>query len=110
MPSDALNPLLEEFLAAADAVSATRPGVDPELARELMREAATMLHDGLALEGLDDHDARVAIKALSVDLVAEDPEAALRARCQSPVAELGELHDPEAVVGAYSVAAAILRL
>jgi hypothetical protein len=110
MPSSAGNPLLDEFLAAADAAARTRPGVDPELARELMQEAATMLHNGLALDGLDDHDTRAAITALSHDLVAADPEAALRARRQATVDDPGDLHDPEAVSGAYLVAAAILRL
>jgi hypothetical protein len=110
MPSDDVNPLLEEFLAAADAAARSRPEVDPELARELMAEAAIMLHNGLALDGLDDHDTRAAITALAGDLVAADPEAALRARFQTTLDEPGDLHDPEAVSGAYRVAAAILRL
>jgi hypothetical protein len=110
MPSSAVNPLLDEFLAAADAVAGSRPGVDPELARELMQEAATMLHNGLAIDGLDDHDTGAAITALALDLVAEDPEAAVRARRQATLEDPGDLHDPEAVAGAYLVAAAILRL
>ncbi|HET6938587.1 MAG TPA: hypothetical protein VFI19_08285 [Nocardioides sp.] len=110
MQSSAVNPLLEEFLAAADAVARARPEVDPELARELMAEAATMLHNGLALDGLDDHDTRSAITALALDLVAEDPEAALRARPQATLEDPGNLHDPESVSRAYAVAAAILRL
>lgn len=110
MPSSAENPLLDEFLAAADAVARTRPEVNSELARELMQEAATMLHNGLALDGLDDHDTHAAITALSLDLVAPDPEAALRARREATLADPGDLHDPEAVSGAYLVAASILRL
>jgi hypothetical protein len=110
MTSDAANPLLDQFMAAADTVAEARPGVDPELARELMQEAATRLHNGLALDGLDDHDTRAAITALSLDLVAEDPEAALRARHQATLDDPGDLHDPHAVAGAYLVAAAILRL
>jgi hypothetical protein len=110
MATGAENPLLEEFLAAADAVAQARPEVDRDLARELMHEAATMLHNGLALDGLDDHDTRAAVTALSLDLVAEDPEAALRARRRATLEDPGDLHDPDAVSGAYLVAAAILRL
>jgi hypothetical protein len=110
MPSGVENPLLEEFLAAADAVARARPEVDRGLARQLMQEAATMLHNGLALDGLDDHDTRAAVTALADDLVAEDPEAALRARREATTEDPGDLHDPVAVAGAYLVAAAILRL
>ena len=38
------------------AVARARPEVDPEMAREMFHEAATLLDNGLALDGLDDHD------------------------------------------------------
>jgi len=56
MPSELANPMLAPFLAAAEAAAKARPEVDVELARELLAEAATMLHNGLALDGLDEHD------------------------------------------------------
>ena len=103
------NPLLPAFLAAAENVATTRPEVDLEVARELMSEAATMLYDGLALEGLDDHDTSVAVEALARALVAPDPAVAVRERAEAVLAEDG-LHEPQVVSGALLVAASILRL
>jgi hypothetical protein len=108
-PSRAALPL-DQFLATAEAVARARPEVDLEMAREVFAEAATLLHDGLALDGLDDHDARAVVAGLCVDLVAEDPGAAVRARSRATSAAAGELHDPEAVSAAYLTAAAILQL
>ncbi len=99
----------DEFLAAAEGAAAVRPDVDLELARELMLEAATMLDDGLAFEGLDDHDTRAAAAALATDLVAEDPGAAVRARAEA-MRESAELHDPESVSRSCLLAAAMLQL
>jgi hypothetical protein len=110
MPADSGGPPLAQFLAAAEAVAQARPEVDLEMAREVFREAATLLHDGLALDGLDEHDTRAAVAALCVDLVAEDPGAAVRARSRAVLATPGELHDPEAVSVAYLMAASILQL
>ncbi len=99
----------DEFLAAADRASSTRLDVDTELARELMLEAASMLDDGLAFDGLDDHDTRAVAEALADDLVAEDPGAAVRARAETVLASPG-LHDPESVSRSCLIAAAILQL
>ena len=110
MPNDVANPMLAPFLAAADTVAQARPEVDLELARELLAEAAAMLHNGLALDGLDEHDTAAAVEALSVDLVAPDPGAAVRARAEAALAEPGDLHDSEAVWAAYLTAIAILQL
>jgi hypothetical protein len=74
------NTILEPFLRAADAASRQRSDVDADIARELMAEAATLLHNGLALDDLDAHDAAAVIDVLSNDLVARDPGAAVRAR------------------------------
>jgi hypothetical protein len=105
-----LNPMQEPFLAAADAAARDRPGVDRDLARELMAEAATLLHNGLALDGLDEHDATAAIALLSRDLVAPDPSAAVSARTDSVLNEPGKFHDPQGVSAAIRYAAGILQL
>ncbi len=102
------NPLMEPFMATADATAAARSEVDLEMAREVFHEAATMLHNSLALDGLDDHDLQVVVTGLCSALVSEDPGAAIRSRA----AESGgaDLHDPEAVAGAYLVAVSVLQL
>jgi hypothetical protein len=110
MPASNLGPPFAQFLATAEAVARARPEVDLEMAREVLQEAATLLHDGLAFDGLDEHDAGAAVAALCTDLVAEDPGAAVRARSQAALEDPGDLHDPEAVSAAYLVAASILQL
>lgn len=109
MSSALVNPMLEPFLAAAEEAARTRPEVDLDIARELMEEAATMLHDGLALDGLDEHDTAVVAANLAADLTAVDPAAAVLAR--SAQSDPGaEVHDAEAVAASYLIAAAMLRL
>jgi hypothetical protein len=110
MPPSNASPPFDQFLATAEAVAQARPEVDLEMAREVFHEAATLLHDGLALDGLDGHDAHAVVAGLCVDLVAEDPGAAVRARSQTTMEDPGDLHDPEGVSAAYVVAASILRL
>jgi hypothetical protein len=105
-----VGPPFDQFLAAAEAVARARPEVDLALAREVFHEAATLLHDGLALDGLDEHDATAVVAGLCVDLVADDPGAAVRARSQATSDDAGDLHDPEGVAAAYVVAAGILQL
>jgi len=105
-----VDPVFEPFMATAEAVAAQRPEVDLELAREIFSEAATLLHNGLALEGLDDSDARAVVAALCVDLVAADPGAAVRARSRATLDDPAGLHDPQAVAAAYLVAAGILQI
>lgn len=80
------------------------------MAREVFHEAATLLHNGLVLDGLDEHDASAVVAGLCVDLVAQDPGAAVRARSQTTLEAPGDLHDPEGVSAAYLIAAAILQL
>ena len=110
MPPDAVGPPFDQLLATAEAVARARPEVDPELAREVFHEAATLLDNGLALDGLDEHDASAVVAGLCVDLVAEDPGAAVRARSRATLERPGDLHDPEAASAAYLVAARILQL
>ena len=84
--------------------------MDLELAREVFLEAATLLHNGLALDGLDEHDASAVVAGLCVDLVAADPGAAVRARSRATLLNPGDLHDPESASRSYLVAATILQL
>src|SRR3712207_7164645 len=110
MAPGSAGPPFDRFLATAEAVARARPEVDLELAREVFSEAATLLHDGLALDGLDGHDADAVVAGLCVDLVAEDPGAAVRARARAALERPGDLHDPGGVSAAYLVAASILQL
>ena len=110
MPPSTVGPPFDQFMATAEAVARARPEVDLEMAREVFREVATLLHNGLALDGLDGHDARAVVAGLCVDLVAEDPGGAVRARSQATLEGPGDLHDPEGVSAAYLVAVALLQL
>jgi hypothetical protein len=110
MPESTIGPPFDQFLATAEAVAQARPEVDLELAREVFLEAATLLHNGLALDGLDEHDASAVVAGLCLDLVAEDPGAGVRARSQATLQTPGDLHDPEGVSAAYLISAAILQL
>jgi hypothetical protein len=70
--------------------------VDLELAREVFTEAATLLHNGLALDGLDEHDTAAAVSALCVDRAptssrcrscsSESPQAGRDSRTRKPLA------------------------
>jgi hypothetical protein len=111
MPHNTADPpFVDQFLATAEAVAAARPEVDLEMAREVFLEAATLLHNGLALDGLDEHDASSVVAGLCVDLVAEDPGAAVRARSRATLEAPGDVHDPEGVSAAYLIAAALFQL
>ena len=80
------------------------------MAREVFQEAATLLYNGLALDGLDDHDASAVVAGLCADLVTEDPGAAVRARSQAALEDPGDFHDPKGVSASYLVSAGILQL
>jgi hypothetical protein len=110
MPTGPVRPPFDQFLVTAEEVARTRSEVDVELAREVFLEVATTLDNGLALDGLDDHDARAVVEGLCIDLVAEDPGAAVRARSRGTLEHPGELHDPEAVSASYLIAARMLQL
>jgi hypothetical protein len=110
MPDSTLSPPFDQFLATAEAVARERPEVDPEIAREVFHEAATLLHNGLTLDGLDEHDARAVVAGLCIDLLAEDPGAAVRARAQATLEAPRDLHDPEGASAAYLTAAALFQL
>lgn len=102
--------LLAEFEAAASSAAAARPEVDPETARELMREAATMLHDSLALDALSDADAAVVVRRLAADLTDVDPAAALRASSVAATEDPSGLEEPDVVARTYLVCATVLGL
>jgi hypothetical protein len=110
MSSSIVEPPFDQLLATAEAVAQARPEVDLELAREVFLEAATLLHNGLALDGLDEHDASAVVAGLCIDLCAGDPGAAVRARSRATLEDPGDLHDPATVSGAYLVAVSILQL
>ena len=110
MPSSAVDPPFDQFLATAEAVAQARPDVDPAMAREVFEEAATLLYNGLALDGLDEHDASAVVAGLCVDLVTDDPGAAVGARSRATLEAPGDLHDPKGVSAAYQVSATILQL
>jgi hypothetical protein len=110
MPPSTVGPPFDQFLATADAVTQARPEVDLAMAREVFREVAILLHNGLVLDGLDEHDAEAVVAGLCVDLVAADPGAAVRARSRATSETPGDLHDPEGAAAAYLIAAAILHL
>jgi hypothetical protein len=110
MTYDAVEPPFDQLMETAEAVAAARPEVDLELAREVFHEAATLLHNGLALDGLDDHDARAVVAGLCLDLVAPDPGAAIRARSQAILESPDDVHEAEAVSASYLIAARILQL
>ena len=110
MPHNPVGPPFDQFLATAEAVAAERPDVDLEIAREVFHEAATLLHNGLALDGLDEHDASAVVAGLCVDLVAQDPGAAIRGRARAILEAPGDLHDPQEVSAAYLMAVALFQL
>ena len=110
MPPGTVEPPFDRFLETAEAVARERPEVDLELAREVFGEVAERLSNGLALEGLDEHDARAVVEGLCVELVAKDPATAVRARAAATLENPGDLHDPESASRAYLVAATILQL
>jgi hypothetical protein len=110
MPHGTFDPPYDQFLATAEAVARARPEVDPEMAREVFEEAATLLYNGLALDGLDDHDASAVVGGLCADLVAGDPGTAVRSRTEAVLRDPGDHHDPRGVAAAYEISTRILQL
>src|SRR3712207_3138926 len=110
MPSRTVGPPFDRFLATAEAVARSRPDVDPEVAREVFLEVATLLADGLAVGGVGDPAAAAVVGGLGGDRVAADPGGAVRPRSRATLADPGDGDAPEGVSAAYLVAAAILQL
>ena len=109
-PSTPPTRILDSFLTAADAAAASRPDVDGETAREVMAEAARLLHDSLALDHLDDHDQALVVDALAGDPTALDPTAAVRARAAAVAEDDPDLHDADGIRAAYLASAQVLGL
>jgi len=112
MESDTVEPpFVDQFLATAEAAALARPGeVDLDLAREVFLEVATLLHNSLALDSLDGHDAQAVVDGLCLDLVAPDPGAAIRARAHVATEDPGGLHEPAVVSETYLLVAALFQL
>ena len=109
LPSS-VKPPFDQFLVTGEAVAQARPEAERDMVREVFLEVATMLDNGLALDGLDEHDSSAVVAALCIDLVAADPGGAVRARAQQTLDEPGGLHDAEGASAAYLIAASILQL
>ena len=110
MRDPTLEPPFDQLMATAEAVARARPEVDLEMAREVFHEAATLLHNGLVLDDLDEHDASSVVTGLCIDLVAENPGASVRRRSQATLEAPADVHDPEGVSAAYLVAATLFQL
>jgi hypothetical protein len=110
MPRNPFEPPYDQFLTTATAIAQSRPDVDLDTAREIFEEAATLLHNGLVLDGLDEHDARTVVAGLCIDLVATDPGAAIRARAAAVAGGADDLHDAEEARAALLTTVALFRL
>ena len=108
MPFSPHDPPYDLLMAAAERQADNRSDVDREMAREVYAEAAALLHNGLVLDALDDHDARLVVGWLADDLAATDPGEAIRARARA--AEQTDLHDSGAAADALLVTAALFGL
>ena len=110
MASSIADKLFDQFVQTAVAVVQARPDVDPAMVREVFDEAATLLHNGLALDHLDDHDADLVISELCIALTETDVTTALLGRFYAATDEPTGLHDPIGVALAYENVLRILQL
>ena len=108
MPWSPTDPPYDQLLATAEAAAAARPGVEPGMIREVFMEVVTLLHDGLVLDELDEHDANAVVAALCEDLVTDDPGAAVRARAVA--VPHAEVHDRQAVSWVYERCLSLMQL
>ena len=110
MSTSTADLLFDRFAATAVAVAEARPQVDSAMVREIFDDAATMLHNGLALDHLDDHDAQIVVSQLCAALTDADPTTALMTRFYAATEEPASLHDPVGVALAYENVLGILQL
>ena len=110
MSQRAVEPPYDQFLATGEEVIRERPEVDPELTREIFLEVATMLDNGLALDGLDEHDAAAAVAEALPRPGHRRPGGSDPRRSRATEEDRGDLHDPESVARAYLIAAAMMQL
>lgn len=78
--------------------------------REIFDDAATMLHNGLALDHLDEHDAQIVVPELCAALTDADPTTELMSRFYAATETPTDLHDPIGVALAYENVLGILQL
>lgn len=64
------------------------------MVQEIFDEAATLLHNGLTLDHLDDHDGDIVISELCLALTDADPTTALLTRFYAATDKPTDLHDP----------------
>ncbi|WP_270888924.1 hypothetical protein [Pedococcus sp. 5OH_020] len=102
--------LFDRFGETAVAVGKTRPQVEPAMIHDIFDEAATLLHNGLAMDHLDDHDADIVISELCVALTDADVTTALLTRFYAATDKPEDLHDPTGVAMAYENVLRILQL
>ncbi len=102
--------LFDRFAVTGAEIAKARPQVDPAMIEEIFDEAATLLHNGLALDHLDGHDAQVVVPELCLALADADPTTALMARFYAATEAPAGLHDPVGVAEAYENVLRILQL
>lgn len=110
MPISIAEKLFDRFGETAAAVVQARPQADPAMVQGIFDEAATMLHNGLALDHLDDHDADSVISELCEALTDADVTTALLTRFYAATDRPNDLHDPSGVALAYENVLRILQL
>jgi hypothetical protein len=110
MSSSSADKLFHRLGETAVAVTKARPEADSAMVQEIFDEAATLLHNGLALDHLDDHDADVVISGLCLALADTDVTTALLTRFYAATDQPEDLHDPTGVALAYENVLRILQL
>ncbi|GAA2736386.1 hypothetical protein GCM10009867_20960 [Pedococcus aerophilus] len=110
MASSTARTLFDRFDQTAVAVVQARPEADPTMIKEIFEEAATLLHNGIALDHLDDHDADIVIAGLCIALSDADVTTALLTLFYAATDEPDGLHDPAGAALAYENVLRILQL
>ena len=110
MAHQTFDPPYDQLLETAERIARERPEVERDLVMEVFEEAATLLHNGLVLDGLDDHDARATVGMLCDDITSGDPGAAVRERPDQVIREPGDLHDPTGVSASLALVVTVFQL
>ena len=110
MSSSIADKLFDGLAQTAVAVVKEHPQADAAMVQKIFDEAATLLHNGLALDHLDDHDADIVISGLCVALAGADVTTALLTRFYAATDQPEDLHDPTGVALAYENVLRILQL
>lgn len=102
--------LFDRFAETAVTVAKARPQVDPTMIQEIFDDAAAMLHNGLALDHLDDHDVQIVVPELCAALSDADPTTAVMTRFYAATEKPADVHDPVGVALAYENVLKTLQL